>query len=453
VHVVKLMLERRLSGPFPRLGRIAVVAQAVAALAFVAVLLSAEGVRLPFTGSGDWTIEAAFTNVGGIHSGEDTPVLVSGVPAGTVTSVRVRDGLALVRMQLGPSARGVIRTNASATIEPRSALEDLTVDITSGSASAPAAPPGMVIPAARTSPTITLDQVISVLDADTRAQLSIMVDQLARGIGSHGGQLAAAVEQLRTLLDPATQIASALARRRQLLAELVTSLARIGASTEQHDLQIAQALRSGAVTLSVAARGQSSIAASVVALPATLQAVDSALRLTSSLATPLVPTLSGLRPTAAALPRALTSLRSAVPGASALLSAAEAFTRKGGPGLRAAAATMAKLGTTATALTPAIADFEPIVSAVNARRNGIAQLGERFSGVLSTDDANGPVLRGLGTFEPFNPADFGYPSATPAQTAKLAAQAAQALTLTCRQGQLVACLVRYLVPGLPGSVR
>ena len=85
--------------------------------------------------------------------------------------------------------------------------------------------------------------------------------------------------------------------------------------------------------------------------------------------------------------------------------------------------------------------------------DGIGQLGERFSGVLSTDDANGPVLRGLGTFEPFNPADFGAPGATGARKAALASQAATALTLSCTRGSLVACLARYLVPGLPGSVR
>jgi hypothetical protein len=114
---------------------------------------------------------------------------------------------------------------------------------------------------------------------------------------------------------------------------------------------------------------------------------------------------------------------------------------------------MAGLEPTATALTSAISRVEPIVAAVNDRRQGIKQLGERFSGVLSTNDANGPILRGLGSFEPFNPADFGFASAGAAARAGAADRAARALTLTCLHGQLVACLVRYLVPGLPGSVR
>jgi virulence factor Mce-like protein len=443
---------RGLAGPVPRLGRIALLAQALAALGFVALLLNAEGVRLPFTGGGDWTLRAQFSDAGGIHSGERTPVLVSGVPLGQVTTVAVHDGVAVVTMRLGGSARGVVRSDATAAIEPRSALEDMTVDITPGSGAAPAAPEGMLIRATRTSPTTTLDQVISVLDADTRTQLSIVLDQLARGIGGHAARLGAAVDELHRMLDPAVRIADGLARRRQLLASLVHSLASIGSAAQAHDAQLAQTLGSGAATLAVTARRQSQIESTVTQLPPTLTSLNGALAGVRTLAAPLVPLLRELGPTARALPRALASVREVVPAASRLLSTASRFTSDGGSaGLHVAATMLNGLGPTARALTPAIADLEPIVSAVNDNRQGIALLGERFSGVLSTNDANGPILRGLGTFESFNPADFGAPSATGAQKAALASQAVQALTLTCLRGGLVACLVRYLVPGLPGA--
>jgi hypothetical protein len=172
-----------------------------------------------------------------------------------------------------------------------------------------------------------------------------------------------------------------------------------------------------------------------------------------TLATPLTPALRALEASANALPTSLRSIRGAAPAARTLLAAAGSFSRDGAAGVHAAAGVLSLLAPTASALTPAIARIEPIVAAVNSRRTGIGQLGERFSGVLSTNDANGPILRGLGTFEPFNPADFGAPGASGAKRVALAAQAAQALTLTCLHGGLVGCLVRYLVPGLPGAVR
>jgi phospholipid/cholesterol/gamma-HCH transport system substrate-binding protein len=437
----------------PRLGSVALVVQLLAALAFVVALLAAEGVMLPFTGSGDWTIQAAFSDAGGIHSGEATPVLISGVPSGEVTNVRVDHGLAVVTMRLGAQARGVLRSDATAAIQPRSALEDMTIDLAPGSAGAPAAGPGMRIAAARTSPTITLDRVVGVLDAGTRADASILLDQLARGTAGHGGALQDAVARLHALLDPATQVADALAHRRALLTGLVGSLARLGATAQQHDVALARSIGAAQQTLAVTARRQSAIAASIQTLPATITALDRALGRTVTLAKPLAPTLSALSSTAAALPAALVAIRRVAPTAGTLLATAAGLARDGSPGIGAAASVLGALAPTAAALTPVIARTEPIVSAVDARRSGIAQLGESFSGVLSTNDANGPILRGLGTFEPFNPADFGYPNATGAQKAALAAKAAKALTLTCLRQNLVACLVRYLVPGLPGSVR
>jgi virulence factor Mce-like protein len=438
-----------LAGPVPSLGRLAILAQILAALGFIALMLNAEGVRLPFTGSGDWTLRAQFTDAGGIHSGERTPVLVSGVPSGEVTNVEEHAGRAVVTMRLESSARGVVRADAKAAIEPRSALEDMTVDITPGSDAAPAARPGMVIPSGRTSPTTTLDQVISVLDSDTRTQLAVLIDQLSRGIGGRQTAIAAAVDRLHSLLDPTLQIADGLAQRRTLLASLVHSLAGIGSAAEDHDVALAQTLHSGAATLAVTARRQSSIASSVRALPSTLSSLNAALAGMGTLARPLVPTLTALQSTARALPAALSSIRKAVPAATGLLSAASTFTNDGATGLHDAASVLSQLGPTARALTPAIADVEPIVSAVNDNRDGIGLLGERFSGVLSTNDANGPILRGLGTFEPFNPANFGFGASTDAQRAAVATEAADALTQTCLRGGLVACLVRYLVPGLP----
>jgi virulence factor Mce-like protein len=436
----------------PRLGRIALVVQALGALAFVAVLLNSEGVRLPFTGGGDWTLRAEFADAGGIHSGERTPVLVSGVPLGEVTGVQETNGRAYVTMRLSGSARGIVRSDAAAAIEPRSALEDMTVDITPGSAAAPPAPSGMLITAGRTTPTTTLDQVVSVLDADTRTQLAVIVDQLARGIGGHGGRLRAAVAQLHGLLDPAVQIGDALTRRRALLSSLADSLAGIGGAAQTHDVALAETLHSGAETLAVTARREAAVSTAVSELPSTVNSLDGALSGVRTLAAPLVPTLGTLRASARALPAALASVRGVVPAVRGLLSAAGTFSRVAAPGLRDAAQVLSALGPTARALTPAIADIEPIVSAVNDNRQGIGLLGERFSGVLSTNDANGPILRGLGSFEAFNPANFGFSNATGAHKVQAATEAVQALTLTCLRGGLVACLVRYLVPGLPGAV-
>jgi virulence factor Mce-like protein len=440
-------------GSTPRFGRIALIAQAIAAVAFVAALLNSEGVSLPFTGTGTWSIEAAFSDANGIHTGERIPVLVAGVPEGIVSRVHVEHGVALVTLQLANSVQRVLRSDATATIEPRSALEDLTVNLTPGSPVAPTARPGMRITEAKTTPTIPLDRLTAIMDADTRAQVTILLDQLAAGIRGRGGDLSAAVAKLSKVMDPATQVAGALAHRRVQLGSLVRSLARLSTVAERHDQELSTALAAGAHTLSATSRHEGALAQGIATLPATITSIDGALGRVQTLAEPLTPALTRLGATGAALPRALSALRQAAPSVRGLIAAGGALARDGSSGVQAAADAFSTLAPTSRALTPAIARVQPVVDAINADRSGIGLLGERFSGVLSTADANGPILRGLGTFEPFNPADFGVPNATPAATAALATQAVQALSLTCTRGGLLACLVRYLVPGLPGAVR
>ena len=91
--------------------------------------------------------------------------------------------------------------------------------------------------------------------------------------------------------------------------------------------------------------------------------------------------------------------------------------------------------------------------AVDRNKDGIGVLGDRFSGVFSTNDVNGPILRGLGFFEPFDPENVGFPaSASGATLERARADAIEALTRVCLRSNQVACLARYLVPGLPGFV-
>ena len=94
----------------------------------------------------------------------------------------------------------------------------------------------------------------------------------------------------------------------------------------------------------------------------------------------------------------------------------------------------------------------PIVAAIDKNKDGIGLLGERFSGVFSTNDANGIILRGLGFFEKLNPANLGAPGASGAELRSLQRKSVRALLKACKDNAL-ACLARYLIPGLPGAVR
>lgn len=433
--------------------RAAVISQALAAIALVAFLLHHDGVRLPFLSKGDWHVQVAFRDASGLSSSLRAPVLVAGVQEGRVESVSYQHGLALAKLRLNRSARGVLRSDAVATIEPRSALEDLTVNLTPGSPSAPALQPGGRIAPGSAVATVPLDRVVDVLDADTRSQVAILLDQLASGLRGQAGPLRSAVAQLGPLLDSAGQVTGELNHRRKLLSELVDSVNTIASTAGRHQAALAEALKAGRTTLDVTAAHDSALSSTVNQLPATLASLNSAMTRARAVAAPLQPALTRLELAARTLPGALASVRAAAPQFTEVANEMSALEHDGSTSIADLGKIAPLLAPTASALRQPVSTLAPIVQAVNANRDGIGLLGERFSGVLSTNDANGPILRGLGSFEPFNPADVGEPNASPTQRAVLATKAVKALTNECLHDNPLACLARYLVPGLPGSVR
>src|SRR5207253_1369952 len=167
-----------------------------------------------------------------------------------------------------------------------------------GSRRAPALRPGAWIDPARTAGAVGLDELVSVLDADTRAQAQVVLGQLAVGLRGRSGALRDAVLRLDRALDPARQVTHA--------------------------------------------------------LPAPLD---------------------GARAAAPDFTRAARALRT--------------LGGRGARPLRDARRSATALGPTARTLAPALHDGRTILAAVDRRRDGIGLLGERFSGVLSTNDANG----------------------------------------------------------------
>lgn len=427
--------------------------QIVLAGVFLVALLAADGVRLPF-GDGRWTVRVAFADAGGLREGSSAPVTVAGVAQGRVASVAydAARGRAVATLELEPDARGVLRRDAAAAVVPRSTLQDLTVDLAPGKATAPLAD-GDWIASSRTAAPVALDRLADTLDADTRAQAQVLLAELARGLDGRAGALRDAAERLASALDPARGLTAALAGRRAEMTRLVDHLATITGTLGERDVALTRALRAARGTLAVTGAREVAVRDTVTELAPTLAALRTALAATRGLADPLTPALADLRPTARALPAALDGLRAAAGDGRALVAALDTLRRDGTAGLTAARGAARALPALTRDLPASVRGGGEFLAAVDANRDGIGLLGERFSGVLSTSDANGVILRGLGFFEPFDPANFGEPGATGARLATLREQAVAALVRTCREDNALACLARYLVPGLPGSVR
>lgn len=432
------------------LGRTAILVQMLLAIGIVGYLVSKQDPQLPF--SDPYELEVAFTDANGLRAGDKASVTVAGVPLGRVKEVRYQAGRAIARLELSDAARGRIHADATAEIVPRSALNDRTIDILPGTSSARPLPSGALIPANRTQSYVSSDRVIAVIDADTRAQMQILIGQLRVGVqGRAASGLRSALARLGPLVEHGGEVAEAVVRRRQLLTRLVDELDVIFTTLGRRGEQLTEVVGYGAATLRASGARQPELEASFRELPATVDGLRRALDALGRLSGPLDPALARLRPFARRLPAGLRALRSFLPEGRALVGDLVGLTRQG-RAVTSLGAALRELGAAAPGLQAPIDDLAPILEAIDRDRDGIGKLGENFSGVFSTNDANGPILRGLGAFEPFDPANLGMPGARGAQLRRLKRDVSASLEAVCLEQNDAACLARFLVPGLPGAL-
>jgi virulence factor Mce-like protein len=136
-----------------------------------------------------YEVKAAFASANDLKPG--SPVRIAGVEVGKVTAVQpLHEGGegALITMRIKDAGRPV-HTDATAKIRPRIFLEgNFFVDLTAGSPSAPELGDGDTIPVNQTATPVQLDQVLTSLQSDTRADLKTLLREYASALDGAGAK-------------------------------------------------------------------------------------------------------------------------------------------------------------------------------------------------------------------------------------------------------------------------
>jgi virulence factor Mce-like protein len=197
------------------------------------------------------------------------PVRTAGVEVGKVTRIDAEgDGepAARVTMELKEDALP-IRSDARLQIRPRILLEgNFFVDLEPGSPSARELDDGSTIPVTQTTTSVTLPQVLSVLDSDTRTDLQSLLREYSKALGDGGAEglnralpeLAPAyrfsaitneallgvqpTKDLRRILRYQTRVAKALAGNPEALSDLVTDLNTTAGAVASQDTALAESV-------------------------------------------------------------------------------------------------------------------------------------------------------------------------------------------------------------------
>jgi phospholipid/cholesterol/gamma-HCH transport system substrate-binding protein len=342
-----------------------------------------------------------------LTSGQNQAVNVAGVRVGDVVSTRLREGRALVTLSIERDRLPRVHADARVALRPNTPLKDMQIELYPGRAPAPRLGEDDVLPVSRATVPVDSDELTAALDADTRAYFRALVAASERGLRGRGGDLRLALRALGPTTEQLRDLGAALSARRRELARLVHNLSLLTRATAEKDRQLATVVESGATTLRAIAGQDAALRESVALLPGTLSAARSSLHRATALADETGPALSALMPTARRLPRAL---RAADP----LLTRAEPFlrtqvrplVREGGPLVADLVPTIDNLEVLSPHLRTAFSVFDYVANELAHNPAGkeegylfwLAWFAHNANSALSTQDAHGPVIRGLTLF-------------------------------------------------------
>jgi phospholipid/cholesterol/gamma-HCH transport system substrate-binding protein len=284
---------------------IAILVLLVLSIGVAGYVLTKERLNLPFISASQYSINAAFSTGQAFTPGQGQQVVISGVPIGLVGGITPKNGVAIVQLNIKDKYRNLIHTDATAIARPRTGLQDMFVELTPGSKPAPVAKQNFTIPVSNTLPEVNSDEVLSSLDADTRAYLDLLVNGAGQGLKNNGGnQLAQVLQRFEPTHRDLARLNSAVAKRGTNLRRLVNSLQRLNTALAAKQVQIVSLVDSSAKVFRAFASEDTSISRAVSDLPATLSQTTATLQKVETFAQQLGPTATNLLPAVKAIPAA-----------------------------------------------------------------------------------------------------------------------------------------------------
>jgi len=300
------------------LSAVAVLGVAVVGVAVGVYILSQQNFRFPFVEATPKRIEVELENAQAVQPGQGQTVRVAGVKVGSISGVKVEDGVAVVDVEVEPRYDNLIRADATALLRPKTPLKDMFLEVNPGTGRV--LKDGGRIRAANTLPDINPDEVYSALDADTRPYLKLLVAGAGKGLEGRGGDLREVFRRLGPIHRDLARVARATARRRHALERLVHRYGLLMTEVGRHPAEIRRLVSASSAVFGALAGENQSISTSVARLPGALRASEEA--------------LGEVRTFAPALRGALRSLRSPIRKLDATNRAVRPFLERTTPVLR-----------------------------------------------------------------------------------------------------------------------
>ena len=272
------------------------IAIALFAAGYIVIHETARG-TIPLLESQPFKIKAEFSDAQAVTPGQGQTVRVAGVQVGRIGDVELKNGIAVVTLDIEQKYKKKlnIRSDATALLRPRTGLKDMFIELDPGY-NGRVLKSGNTISVANTSPDIDPDEVLSALDTDTRSYLQLLIGGLGKGFKGNGNSLNAIFKRLGPTQRDLNRVASAVAERRTNLMRLVHNFGDLTNTLADKDGELTRLVQSSNAVFRAFAAANPQITQAVGLLPSTLQQTKQTLVNVDSFSKVLGPSLESLRP-------------------------------------------------------------------------------------------------------------------------------------------------------------
>jgi phospholipid/cholesterol/gamma-HCH transport system substrate-binding protein len=279
---------------------LAIIGLLVVGLVATYIIVQNERLRIPVLEEKPFELKAELSTAQAVTPGQGQTVRVAGVRVGDLSKVEYEDGNAVVTMDIDRKFLPVYH-DATVLLRPKTGLKDMFLELDPGTNSDPNSDQdeyedGDTIPVANTAPDTNVDQVLAALDGDTRAYLRLLLVGGGQGLNGRGKDLGELLGSLGPINRGLARLNSAVAERKQNLANLIHNMNILWERVGQDGDGIEQLVTASNQALGAIAQESPDVERTVDLLGPTLATTRGALQKTEDLAEVLGPALNSLRP-------------------------------------------------------------------------------------------------------------------------------------------------------------
>jgi phospholipid/cholesterol/gamma-HCH transport system substrate-binding protein len=390
---------------------IAIIALAAIALVTLVIILYNQKAAMPswvpVLGQDFYELEAELTSAQAVTPGQGQAIDIAGIQVGKVGAVTLEDGHAVVRMDIETDYAKLIHEDAQLLLRPKTGLNDMVIEVDPGS-EGETPPEGSSIPLAQTQPNVQPDEILAILDQDTRDYLTLLLGAGGQGLGGQGRTLSAGLRRFEPLSRDLARIGRALAVRRENIKGAIHNFSLVLEELGTNDTELAQFVDSSNAVLRSFADQQDAIRSALEELPPTLRATEDGLARSTAFSEVLRPAALRLIPAAQALKPALVESQGLFRETlSPLRDQIRPFTRQVRPTIRHLTQAAEPLYKTSKGLRNSFSSLNRLLNLLaynppGDQREGflffLPWLNHAFNAIFLAQDAEGPVRRGLLVF-------------------------------------------------------